>query len=119
MKGPPEFREDRVDLPENKRKMISKMSARKETEIPPISFADRITPALAAEKVGANLIWLREARERGEATARALLTNYVANREKAFEAFERVDPTAQFTQAAKQRLEKARRDLQDFEARLA
>lgn len=66
-----------------------------------------------------NIAALREERRRAEATAREHLTRYVANRVKAVEALGRVDPDAQFTQDAKQRLEKAQRDLAEFEASLA
>ena len=64
-----------------------------------------------------NLCILREARRQGEAAARGNLMQYVANRLKAFEALNALDPDAQNTQDAKRRLELAQRDL--VEANLA
>lgn len=73
----------------------------------------------AAERVEANLAVLREERRRGEAAAREHLIQYVENRRKAYEAFASVSADAEFTQQAKQRLEKAERDLAELEAYFA
>jgi hypothetical protein len=66
-----------------------------------------------------NIEALREERRRAEAATREHLTRYVASRAKACEALSRVDPHAQFTRDAKQLLEKAERDLAEYEAYLA
>ena len=49
-----------------------------------------------------------------EAATRENLKQYVAHREKAFEAFHRLDPEAKSTRDARQRLEKARADYEAF-----
>ena len=49
-----------------------------------------------------------------EAATLENLKQYVAHREKAFEAFNRIDPEAKSARDARQRLEKARADYEAF-----
>jgi len=66
-----------------------------------------------------NLAFLREDRRRAEVKSHDLLKQYVAARQKSWEALGTVDPEAPFTKQALARLEKALRDLEEFERYLA
>ena len=83
------------------------------------------TEANTKARVGAgmsvedNLAVLREQLTQAEAKGLELMAQYVANRLKSYEAFARVDPDAQLTQDAKERLKKALLDVEEFEAKLA
>jgi hypothetical protein len=61
---------------------------------------------------------LRNARSRSEDATRDNLSQYVANRTKAYEAFARLDPDSQMTRDAKQRLDEAQRSQDELEASL-
>lgn len=67
-----------------------------------------------ANDVESNLTALREARTTAQTTALEHLKRYVAHRTATFEAFNRLDPNSQATGDARERLEKARRDLEAF-----
>ena len=71
-----------------------------------------------SESVEKSLADLREQLTLGEARSRMFMTQYVRNRQLSYEALARVDPEAQFTRDAKERLEKAQRDLEEFEANI-
>jgi hypothetical protein len=57
---------------------------------------------------------LHDATREAHAASLRSLEAYVANRRKTFEAFSRLDPDSKLARDAKELLEKARRDYQDF-----
>lgn len=61
---------------------------------------------------------VREHLIRAEEKSKELMAQYVANRRKSYEAYARLDPDSQFTKNAKELLDKATRDLEEFKARL-
>jgi hypothetical protein len=62
---------------------------------------------------------LEPERREAEAASRDRLAQYVANRRKAYDAFAAVDSDAECTKAARQRLDKAERDLAEYDSYLA
>jgi chromosome segregation ATPase len=66
-----------------------------------------------------NMAVLREQLTQAEARGRELINQFVANRRKTHDAYARMDPHSQFTSDMKELLDKALRDLEEFEARLA
>lgn len=69
---------------------------------------------ILAGDVESNLRVLGEARATAEGAALENMNQYVANRAKPFEAFNRIDPDSQATRDARERLERARQDHESY-----
>jgi hypothetical protein len=77
---------------------------------------DKTADEMMNETVNANRAVLQNAAREAQANTLRHLKAYIANREKAFEAFDRMDPDSQPARDARARLEKARRDYETFAA---